>query len=129
MKKIKKLFLRLSVIATMFLCKAGTVFGKGSVALYGVPSPEYNEVPELYGVPSPVVNEVPTLYGVPQPEPAADFGSIFAKIALFVLLPLCIIALITIGIVALVKVNKKKKAQVVNQNPQDQNNNTNNPNM
>ena len=111
MKKIKKLFLRLSVIATMFLFKAGTVFGKGSVALYGVPSPEYNEVPELYGVPSPVVNEVPTLYGVPQPEPAADFGSIFAKIALFVLLPLCIIALVTVGIVALVKVNKKKKQQ------------------
>ena len=114
MKKIKKLFLRLSVIATMFLFKAGTVFGKGSVALYGVPSPEYNEVPELYGVPSPIVNEVPTLYGVPQPEPAADFGTIFGKIALFVLLPLCIIALVTVGIVALVKVNKKKKQQTPN---------------
>ena len=61
MKKIKKLFLRLSVIATMFLCKAGTVFGKGSVALYGVPSPEYNEVPELYGVPSPLLVSLPIL--------------------------------------------------------------------
>ena len=123
MKKIKKLFLRLSVIATMFLFKAGTVFGKGSVALYGVPSPEYNEVPELYGVPSPVVNEVPTLYGVPQPEPAADFGSIFAKVALFVLLPLCIIALVTVGIVALVKVNKKKQQVQNNQQNTQQNNN------
>lgn len=126
MKKIKKLFLRLSVIATMFLFKAGTVFGKSSVALYGVPSPEYNEVPELYGVPSPIVNEVPTLYGVPQPEPAADFGSIFAKVALFVLLPLCIIALVTVGIVALVKVNKKKKQANANMNQNINNTNTKN---
>ena len=123
MKKIKKFFITMSAMATMLFFKVGTVFGMDSQALYGVPSPRINEVPELYGVPSPIVNEVPALYGVPQPEPAADFASIFGKIALFVLLPLCIIALIVVGIVALVKVNKKKKqAQPMNQNTPDQNN-------
>ncbi len=112
MSKIKKFFLTLSTTATMLFFKAGHVFGMDSVALYGVPSPKYNEVPELYGVPTPV-----------QPsQPATEIGDIFAKIALFVLLPLCIIALVTVGIVALVKVNKKKKqAQNVNPNPQNPN--------
>lgn len=123
MKKIKKFFITMSAMATMLFFKVGTVFGMDSQALYGVPSPDVNAVPKLYGVPSPIVNEVPALYGVPQPEPAADFANIFGKIALFVLLPLCIIALIVVGIVALVKVNKKKKqAQPMNQNTPDQNN-------
>ena len=126
MKKIKKFFITMSAMATMLFFKVGTVFGMDmskEVALYGVPSPDVNAVPKLYGVPSPIVNEVPALYGVPQPQPAADFASIFGKIALFVLLPLCIIALIVVGIVALVKVNKKKKqAQPMNQNTPDQNN-------
>ena len=121
MSKIKKFFLTISATATMLIFKAGHVFGSDSVALYGVPSPK------LYGVPSPMVNEVPELYGVPTPsvEPGVvnSFGTIFGKIALFVLLPLCIIALITVGIVALVKVNKKKKqSQPMNQNTPDQNN-------
>ena len=127
MSKIKKFFLTMSAMATMMLFKVGTVFGMSSQALYGIPTPS-NDVPELYGVPSPIANEVPALYGIPQPEPVNDFGTIFGKIALFVLLPLCIIALITVGIVALVKVNKKKK-QAQNVNPQNQNDNTNNPNM
>lgn len=117
MGKIKKFFLTISAAATMLIFKAGHVFGSDSVALYGVPSPK------LYGVPSPMVNEVPELYGVPTPsvEPGVvnSFGTIFEKIALFVLLPLCIIALITVGIVALVKVNKKKKQ--AQQNMQDPN--------
>ena len=115
MKKIKKFFLTLSGMATLLFFKAGTVFGMDSVALYGVPSPKYNEVPELYGVPTPV-----------QPsQPATEIGDIFAKIALFVLLPLCIIALITVGIVALVKVNKKKKQANANMNQNINNNNRN----
>lgn len=113
MKKIKKFFLTMSAMATMMLFKVGSVFG--TQALYGVPSPR-NEMPELYGVPSPIANEVPALYGIPQPEPVNDFGTIFGKIALFVLLPLCIIALITVGIVALVKINKKKKQANTNMN-------------
>jgi hypothetical protein len=109
----------MSAMATMLFFKVGTVFGMDSQALYGVPSPDVNAVPKLYGVPSPIVNEVPALYGVPQPEPTTEFANIFGKIALFVLLPLCIIALITVGIVALVKVNKKKKQ--AQQNMQDPN--------
>ena len=68
------------------------------------------------------------LYGVQRPSQSADIGTVLGKIALFVLLPLCIVALITVGIVALVKTSKKKK-QAQNVNPQNQNGNTNNPNM
>jgi hypothetical protein len=123
MKKIKRFFLTMSGMATLLFFKAGTVFGSDSVALYGVPSPRINEVPELYGVPSPIINEAPSV----QPGVVNSFGTIFEKIALFVLLPLCIIAIVTVGIVALVKVNKKKKQgqnidQNINQNNQQNNN-------
>jgi hypothetical protein len=113
MSKIKRFFLTMSGMATLLFFKAGTVFGMDSVALYGVPSPRINEAPELYGVPSPIINEAPSV----QPEVVNNFGTIFGKIALFVLLPLCIIAIVTVGIVALVKVNKKKKqGQNIDQN-------------
>ena len=114
MKKIKKFFLTISGMATLLFFKAGTVFGMDSVALYGVPSPR-NEIPELYGVPTPAV----------EPQAVNNFGTIFGKIALFVLLPLCIIAIVTVGIVALVKVNKKKKQANANMNQNINNNNGN----
>ena len=123
MSKIKKFFLTMAAMATMLLFKAGNVFG--TQALYGVPSPSVNRTPDLYGVFDPAINETPALYGIPQPEPVNDFGNIFGKIALFVLLPLCIIALITVGIVALVKIKKKKK-QATNTNQNINNNNNGN---
>jgi len=120
MRKIKKFFLTISMMATLLFIKVGNVFGMDSVALYGVPSPKYNDVPELYGVydPNPIMSTEPAI-GV------AD-ENIFGKIALFVLLPLCIIAIIVAGIVALVKVNKKKKQANSNMNQNINNNNNGN---
>lgn len=72
------------------------------------------------------IPKVPALYGVPQPEPATEFASILGKIALFVLLPLLAVAMIVVGIIALVKTNKKKKQAVnIDQNITNNVNNNN----
>ena len=110
MSKIKKFFLTISAAATMLIFKVGGVFAAEPVDT------------DIWGEGQKFINSGnATLYGIPDPK--EDFISIFGKVALFVLLPLCVVALITIGIVALVKVNKKKK-QATNTN-QNANNNGN----
>ena len=114
MSKIKKFFLTLSAMATMMIFKVGGVFAAVPVDI------------DIWGQGKNFIGRGdPTLYGIPDPEPVNDFGTIFGKIALFVLLPLFIIALITVGIIALVKVNKKKKQVNVNMNQSINNNNNN----
>ena len=110
MNKIKRILLTSSTMIVLLFMKIRNVFAAEPVDT------------DIWGEGQKFINSGnATLYGIPDPK--EDFISIFGKVALFVLLPLCVVALITIGIVALVKVNKKKK-QATNTN-QNANNNGN----
>ena len=96
MNRIKKLFLSCSTIVTLLFFKVGNTFGADVKTDIFSEGKKYMQTQALYG----------------PPDPKEDFFSVFGKIALFVLLPLCIIAIIIVGIIAFVKHNKKKQQDV-----------------